>query len=77
MKDKISGLIVGVSILVELGCVLTLAGISLKRNRDCYEAECKLIGREADLGLATLDIACKESEIAKLKDELNNLKGES
>lgn len=30
MKDKISGLIVGVSILVELGCVLTLAGISLR-----------------------------------------------
>lgn len=77
MKDKINGLIVGVSTLVELGCIIGLAGIGLKRNKDCYEAECKLIEREADLGFATLDILRKEAEIAELKDELNKLKGES
>lgn len=77
MKDKINGLIVGVSTLVELGCIIGLAGIGLKRNKECYEAECKLFERELDLSLANLDGLRKDIEIAELKDELNKIKGES
>lgn len=77
MKNKINGLIVGVSTLAELGCVIGLAGLALKRNKECYEAECKLIKRELELSLANLDGLQKDIEIAELKDELNKLKEES
>lgn len=77
MKDKINGLIVGVCTLVELGCIIGLAGIGLKRNNDCYNAELKLIEREADLTYATVDILRKDAEIAELKAKLKELQGES
>ena len=77
MKDKISGVVVGLATLVELGCIVELARIALRRNNDCYKAECKLIEREADLSFATIDILKKETEIKQLKDELKKLKGES
>ena len=77
MKDKINGLIVGVCTLVELGCIIGLAGIGLKRNNDCYKAELKLIEREADLSYATIDILEKDHEIKKLKAKIKELQEES
>ena len=69
-------LVVGVCILVELGCLVGLAAIGLKRNEDYYKAEMKLLEREADLMFANLDIMRKEAEIKELNKELAEFKGE-
>lgn len=76
MNGKMKDLIIGVSTLIELGCIAGLAGIGLKRNRDCYNAECKLIEAEYNLGLSKIDHISKDIEIKKLKAEIEELKGE-
>lgn len=69
-------LVYGICTLVELGSIIGLAVIGLKRNNDCYKAEMKLIEREADLSFATIDILRKEAEIKDLKKELSKFKEE-
>lgn len=73
---KIEKLVVGVCTLVELGSIIGLAAIGLKRNEDCYKAEMKLLEREADLAFTNIDILRKEAEIEELKRELAEFKGE-
>jgi hypothetical protein len=77
MKNKINGLIAGVCTLVEIGCIIELARIGLKRNNECYKAELKLLEREADLTYATIDILRKDAEIAELKEQLKKYEEES
>lgn len=55
---------------INLGCITGLAAIGLKRNRDCYNAECKLIQEQ-------LDNIAKDVEITSLKTEIKKLKGEA
>ena len=69
-------LITGVCTLVELGCMLALGGIALKRNNECYKAECKAAEMEVKLIFTELESYLKGSEIERLKKELEELKGE-
>lgn len=64
---KFDGLIAGLCTVVELGCIIGLAGIGLKRNEDAYKAEMKCV----DL---TLDNIMKDCEIYDLKHEIEQLK---
>ena len=68
--------IVGVCTLVELGCVMVLAGIGIKRNNDCYKAEIKLC--EATTKLLSSELQCyvKDLEIEELKQQLENVQEE-
>ena len=74
MNGKIHDLIVGVSTLVELGCIIGLASIGLKRNNDCYKAEMELLDTKLKLGLTEIEKFDKDCEIEKLKKELENVK---
>ena len=65
---KLDGLIAGLCTVVELGCIIALAGIGLKRNNDAYEAEMKCI----DLELENIN---KDVEISMLNYDLKQLKG--
>lgn len=73
MAGKFDKLICGVCTLVELGCIIGLAGIGFKRNNDCYKAEMKLVDAELDLGLTKIDNICKEQEIQELKAQIEEL----
>lgn len=55
---------------VNLACITGLAAIGLKRNKDCYDAECELIQEQ-------LDNIAKEVKIDTLKAEIKKLKGEA
>lgn len=68
--------VVGVCTLVELGSIVGLAYIGLKRNNDCYKAECRAIDAEWKLAIEQIDCATKDLEIKQLKKELAELKGE-
>lgn len=70
MNDKIKDIVVGVCTLVEVGCVLALGGIALKRNKDCYDAECALVDEKLKHGLTQLKLIDKDYEIAQLKAKL-------
>jgi hypothetical protein len=76
MNNKIKDLVIGVCTLGEIVGISALIAMCLKRNNDCYKAECKLIEREADLCYSTIDILNKDAEIKELKKEIKQLKGE-
>jgi hypothetical protein len=75
MNDKFKDLIVGVCTLVEMGCVIALAGIALKRNNDCYEAQVELADAKLNLTLAELKNVDKDLEIRALKTKLEEVCG--
>ncbi len=68
--------VVGLCTAIELGCIVSLAAIGLKRNNDCYKAECKAIGTECKLLGKELELWSKDLEIKILKEELAELKGD-
>lgn len=68
--------IVGVCTLIEMGCIVALAGIGLKRNNDCYKAEVKLGETRMDLAASELKCFAKDLEINDLKKQLKNLQKE-
>lgn len=76
IMNKFDKLMVGLCQVVQLGSIIGLAAIGLKRNQDCYEAEMKLLERESDLFFATVDILKKDKQIEELEKELEGLKGE-
>ena len=76
MKDG-KDLITGVATLLELGCIAALAGIALKRNNDCYKAECKLIDTELKLIGEQISGSIKNFKISMLEKELDELKKEN
>jgi hypothetical protein len=74
MNDKIGKLIYGVACIVNIGSILGLANIALKRNKDCYNAESKLIETEMDLIDVISECNQKDQEIELLKAEIDLLK---
>lgn len=72
--SKFDKIIYGLCTAVELGSILALAGLGLKRNNDCYKAECKHIDAEYKLAASQLEGVCKDIEIGLLKDEVKELK---
>ena len=67
----------GKNLLVTIGTGIEMCGIAaltyiaLKRNNECYKAECKLIDAQKQLFLKELEIITKDIEIEKLKKKLN------
>lgn len=74
---NLNKIVFGVCTLMELAGITALTGIALKRNSDCYNAEMRCIDLEFKITLAELDKINKDYEIAELKAELEELKGES
>ena len=66
--------IVNLCTLVELGCIVGLAAIGLKRNEDCYKAECKLIDEQYEHFMTQMKCIDKDYEIKVLKKELEKYK---
>lgn len=66
--------IYGLCTIVELGCIVSLAGIGLKRNNDAYKAECKRIEAECNLMRCEIDGVFKDMRIKQLEEELEELK---
>ena len=67
----------GKDLFVTIGTGLEMCGIAvltyiaLKRNSECYKAECKLIDAQKQIFLKELEIITKDVEIEKLKKKLN------
>ena len=74
MKGKLKDVVFGLCSLGQMACVIGIAGIALKRNNDCYKAECKLIDSERELILTKMDGMLKDIEIATLSEENEQLK---
>ena len=66
--------LVGIGMIMELGSILGLAAIGLKRNNDCYKAECKLADSELKRVFSEIEGMLKDAEIRALKQELEQLK---
>lgn len=64
----------GICTFVELGCILTLAGITLKRTNDCYKAECELAKANINLACSEIGGILKDARIRTLEQELEELK---
>lgn len=73
MSNKV---VINICNLIQLGSIIALAGIGLKRNNDCYKAEMELIDTRVELYKTKIDNICKEAEIRILKEELAGLKAE-
>lgn len=74
MNGKLKDVAFGLCSLAQMACVIGIAGIALKRNNDCYKAECKLIDSEHKHILAQMDGLMKDIEIAQLTKENERLK---
>ena len=58
--------------IVELGCIVGLAAIGLKRNRDCFIAQCKLIDEQIEHTTTKFESSMKDVRIKELEQKLNN-----
>ena len=63
--------------ILELGCVAGLTAIALKRNNDCYKAECKAVDLEIKQCLTEIECDLKGYENERLKKELDELKSQN
>jgi hypothetical protein len=61
---------------VELGCLIGIAGIALKRNNDCYKAQCELVDEQMAHFKTQIDMIDKDYEIKVLKKELEKVKSQ-
>jgi hypothetical protein len=68
-------LLVTIGTGIEMCGVAVLTYIALKRNSDCYKAECKLIDAQKQLILKELEMYEKDEKIKKLKKENELWKG--
>lgn len=66
--------IVKVCTVIEVGCIIGLAGLGLKRNNDWYKAEMKLIDTECELFKTKIEGILKDAQIKHLEKELSELK---
>lgn len=66
---KLDGLLAGLYGVVNLGCILVLAGIGLKRNEDAYNAEIKCIDLELENIHKDVAISMLEYDLKQLKEE--------
>ena len=60
--------------LVEFGGICGLAYIGLKRNNDCYKAECRAINAEYKEASVQIDNIVKDAQIRQLEKELDEMK---
>lgn len=61
---------------VQFGCIIGITGIALKRNKDCYDAECRLHEERMDHLSTQLEMINKDYEIKVLKKELEKVKSQ-
>lgn len=66
-------LIVKIGTGLEIAGILGLMGIALKRNNDCYKAECKLIDTEFKLVASEVSNAIKDIDIQILEAKVKEL----
>lgn len=66
-------LIVKICTGVEIVSILSLMGIALKRNNDCYKAECELIETRGKLIDSEFKGLIKDIENHQLKDKIKEL----
>ena len=69
-KDVISVIATG----IEVGSIILLGAIGLKRNNDCYKAELAQIDAERELFATQVMSVVKDAEIETLKKEVEELK---
>ena len=74
--NKFEKVVTGVLTLVELGGIMALTGIALKRNQDAYEARKESINLEIENLALDVENYCLKKDIEKLKKE-HNEKGEA
>lgn len=74
MSNKLDNFVTGVAGLINLGCVVALAGIGLKRNNDCCKAECKNIDLQCEMFHKDVKAIMDKRKIEDLEREVNNLK---
>lgn len=60
--------------LVELGGIMGLTGIALKRNKECYEAQCEQVNTEIELIKEQLKNELNKMKIKELQKEIDELK---
>lgn len=71
MLDKVVDVTMNVA---GFGSVLLLIGIALKRNKDAYEAQCKLIDKEFELGCVKSMNKTKDQIIERMKKDIDELR---
>lgn len=74
MSNKLDNFVTGVAGLINLGCIVALAGIGLKRNNDCYKAECKNIDLQCEMFNKDVKAMTDKWKIEDLEREVKNLK---
>ena len=60
--------------LVELGGIAGITGIALKRNKECYEAQCEQVKTEVELIKEQMRNELNKIKIKQLQKELDELK---
>lgn len=74
--NKLDKFLAGVGFAMEIIGIAGLAGIALKRNKDCYNAEMQLVQKEGELFLANLHNEIQKRQIEELEKEISELKSE-
>lgn len=68
--------VAGLYTAVQFGCIIGITGIALKRNKECYEAECELFDERMNHLNTQLEMINKDYEIKRLKKELEKVKSQ-
>ena len=71
---KVENIGVALAGIVNLGCICGLAYIGLKRNNDCYKAECKLMNAELENIAYEVKNEAQEAKIKVLEAKVAELK---
>ena len=74
MKKDVLGVMAGI---VQLGSIIGLAAIGLKRNNDCYKAQCELVDEQCKNIKLEIDMCYKDAQIKMLEKQLEEAKGKS
>lgn len=67
--SKVDKFLVNVYGVIQLGCIMGLAGIAFKRNNDAYKASCKLIESEIKHIEKDIEIYNLQCEVRQLKEK--------
>lgn len=74
MSNKLDNFVTGVAGLINLGCIVALAGMGLKRNNDCYKAECENIDLRCEMLDKDIRAMTDKWKIDDLEREVKTLK---
>lgn len=72
--SKFDKFVYGACTLIELGSIVGLAVLGLKRNEECYEAQMECSNLRIKLIDKEIEACMKDCEIAELKNEVDDLK---